>query len=127
MHVSRNKCELIAECCITGVQPTYDVCISDNDIRGSVTVKGIDITSIEPDYCYIQSRYNLACSINDLFKKTDQVEKIQFQRKYFENATQMFYLALNEGLTDLKLVDRTEEELEQIRKYRELEEDLAYV
>mgnify|MGYP003305616670 CR=1 FL=1 len=117
MHVSRNKCELIAECCITGVRPKYDMF--------SATVKGIDITSIESDYCYIQSRFMTLCSINANF--TSQFDKQVAERKYFENATQMFYLALNEGLTDLKLIDRTDEELKQINKYRELEEDLAYV
>lgn len=117
MHVSRNKCELIAECCITGVQPKYDMF--------KATVKGIDITQIEPDYCYIQSRFTALCAINANF--TSQFDQQAAERKYFENATQMFYLALNEGLSDLKLIDRTDEELQQIRKYRELEEDLAYV
>ena len=117
MHVSRNKCELIAECCITGVQPKYDM--------NGVTVKGIDITRIEHDYCYIQNRFTVLCNINANF--ASQFDKQAAERKYFENATQMFYLALNEGLTDLKLMDRTDEEIKQINQYRELEEDIAYV
>lgn len=118
MHISRNKCELLAECCITGVQPEYD-------IDGKVYIKGVDITKIEPDYCYIQNRFTVLCSINANF--TSQFDKQIAERKYFENTTQMFYLALNEGLTDLKLIDRTDEEIKQINKYRELEEDIAYV
>lgn len=117
MHISRNKCELLAECCIKGVQPEYE-----ND---KAYVRGVDITKICGDYCYIQNRFMVLCSINANF--TSQFDKQIAERKYFENTTQMFYLALNEGLTDLKLIDRTEQEINQINKYRELEEDIAYV
>lgn len=113
MHVSRNKCELIAECCLTGVKPVR--------IGDKVYVKGIDITEITCIYTYITYRYTSLKSNKDLI-----------QRTYFENATQMFYLALNENLVkdnymSVDLPEITEKEINQIRKNREIEEDLAYV
>lgn len=113
MRISRNKCELLAEYCLTGVKPVYK--------NGRAYVKGIDITDIRCIYSYISYRY--ACLKSN---------KKLMQLKYLENATQMFYLALNENLViennmTVELADRTEQEIKQISKYRELEEEIPYV
>lgn len=113
MHVSRNKCELIAECVISEVEPKYD-------IYGRPTVKGIDISKIETLYLYFLRGFRL-------------------QMNSFEPLTQVFYSYLNDeenpvltNVSNIKAVANSlsvaaEEELAEIRKNRELEEDLAYV
>ena len=122
MHVSRNKCELIAECCLTGVEPEYD-------IYGIASIKGVDITKIINYYSYIQRRFIIMWGLTKGY--ISKSDKQNAERMYFEHATQMFYIALNDdrnGYTGIEdMIDITNEELEQINKYRELEEDIAYV
>ena len=116
MRVSRNKCELLAEYCLTGVKPVH---IGDKDY-----VKDMDITDITCVYLYISYRY-----------ASLELNKDLMQCTYFENATQMIYLALNENLVKenymhlelTELEELAEKEIKQIRKYRETEEDLTYV
>lgn len=117
MHVSRNKCELLAECCITGVKPEYKE--YDNVFANSVFVKDININKIATLYNVLQQAYRL--SIED-----------------FEMITQLFYTVLNDydysfqsTLNILAQINSdlvvAKEELEQINKYRELEEGISYV
>lgn len=115
MHVSRNKCELLAECCINGVEPEF--------INERPYVKGINITKIYGFYLYIQTRFQMCREMSEILHSNGDL----MLNRYYENATQMFYLTLNEEISGSEIVDRTDEEVEQIRKYRELEEDIAYV
>jgi len=104
MHVSRNKCELIAECCITGVKPEYD-------IYGQAYLKDLDISKIEFMYIYSQ-KY---C-----------IEPSEYT---FELLTQSFYSYLNDNKSprlnpmNVEHIFETEDEkLKKINKYREMEE-----
>lgn len=119
MHVSRNKCELLAEYLLDGVKLQYDIyCIA--------SVKNIKLNMDTANlYRYLQGRLE---SSGMILKP-----KYEIYWVWFDSLTECFYILENEivkikpGITTPYVFDEVLKRANKNIEKRELEEDIAYV